>query len=209
MSTVAARCLQVFARVPEAGRVKTRLIPALGAAGAAAVYRGLLRHTLDAAARAPADRLQLWLDRAADDPGINLPAAAELRVQCSGDLGTRMADALARGLDEAARVVLVGSDCPEITPACIAAAFAALDVDDAVIGPAADGGYVLVGLRRMDAHLFTEVPWSTPDVLATTRRRLRELGWRWHELAQLRDIDEITDLAAFPDFLPDPNPAQG
>jgi rSAM/selenodomain-associated transferase 1 len=191
----------VFAREPVPGRVKTRLVPALGEDGAAAVYRVLLQRTVAAACATAVERRELWLDRRpADGDGLFPATPCDLvtRVQANGDLGARMATAIADGLRASARVVLIGSDCPELTPAYLAQAFAALDRRDVVLGPTHDGGYILVGMTHPHPALFADMTWSTPGVLAATRERLRRAGLGWHELPPRADIDLPRDLDGFP-----------
>ena len=106
--------------------------------------------------------------------------------------------AFATALRRADKVVLIGSDCPGYDTSYLRMAFDALDRYDAVIGPAHDGGYVLIGLTRIDRQLFEDIPWSTPRVLEKTHGRLQALGWRWTELATLRDLDQPEDLVHFP-----------
>jgi hypothetical protein len=114
-----------------------------------------------------------------------------LHLQQGDDLGERMARALSRAMP----AIVMGSDCPSLTPADLREAAAALDWGvDAVLGPARDGGYVLLGLRRIDASLFEGITWGTDTVLQETRSRLRSLGWRWHELPTRFDIDRPEDL---------------
>jgi rSAM/selenodomain-associated transferase 1 len=194
-------CLLVFARDPRPGRVKTRLVPALGPDLAVAVYRELLRDTLQTAAGSTAARLELWVDR--PDPGSYLTEAAhtagmQLHSQRGSDLGLRMHHALAHALARCGSAVLIGSDCPEFDPDYLDRAFDALRHRDAVIGPAADGGYVLIGLKRPQPALFRGIRWGGPQVLETTRARLRSLGLDWQELRTLHDLDEPGDLARFP-----------
>lgn len=129
----------------------------------------------------------------------------DLRLQQGADLGSRMATALSTTLATAretapgdSHALLIGSDCPGFDAAYLEAGFAALQTHDVVIGPATDGGYVLLGLARFDPALFADVPWSTGAVLETTRARIRSLGWRWCELAPLPDIDEPADLVHLP-----------
>ncbi len=110
----------------------------------------------------------------------------------------RMHGAFSASLRDAERVVLIGSDCPEFDPDYLEAAFGALAQQDAVLGPAVDGGYVLIGLRTAAALLFEDIAWGTPQVLQTTRDRLHRLGWRWTELPPRHDIDEPGDLQRFP-----------
>jgi hypothetical protein len=194
----AARRLLVFARAPVPGLVKTRLIPALGAEGAAALHRRLLERTLATACAVAPGRVELWCTP--DPAAPAFAAAAErwgvvLRRQPPGDLGARMHAALAAALDSGTRALLIGCDCPALTAADLEQAFAALDADDVVLGPAADGGYVLVGARRLSPLLFMGIDWGGPRVLRQTRARLVALGWRWHELRTLWDVDRPEDLA--------------
>lgn len=196
--------LIVFAREPIPGAVKTRLIPALGPDGAARLYERLLGIALRAASATPCARRQLWCAGGPAEGGQCARLAAEHGLawypQPEGDLGTRMETALTQALGETDRAVLIGSDCPDYDPAYLSAAFAALDSRDAVLGPAADGGYVLIGLRRPAPELFASVPWSTSDVLAATRAALRRNGLSWLELPTLRDLDRPEDLVHFPNL---------
>jgi rSAM/selenodomain-associated transferase 1 len=200
-----AQRLQIFGRCPEPGRVKTRLIPGLGAAGAAQLYARLLEHTLTVAHGYLPRHCELWLDgeAGADAPcWSQVPAASRLphRLQRGADLGARMHHALADGLAAGVPTVLIGSDCPEIDEAALAAAFAGLAAHDAVFAPSEDGGYALIGLRPGRAPvgtLFEGIPWSTAAVMEETRGRLRNLGWNWLELATVRDVDRPTDILYF------------
>jgi glycosyltransferase A (GT-A) superfamily protein (DUF2064 family) len=110
--------------------------------------------------------------------------------------------ALAGSLRHADSAVLIGSDCPEYDPPYLDAAFQALMQHDAVLGPAADGGYVLIGLRKADPHVFRGIPWGTGKVLAATRRQLRHLQWSFDELPIKHDVDEPADLLRFPHLAP-------
>jgi rSAM/selenodomain-associated transferase 1 len=204
------RTLMVFARVPRPGAVKTRLIPALGAGGAARVYRLLLRRTLIAAARVPEVKRELWCTAEPDMAPCTTLArrlGMRLRRQGEGDLGARMAAAFeqALGYEPAGPAVLIGSDCPGYQPGYLAQAFALLEDRkrplDAVIGPALDGGYVLIGLRRPAPSLFEHIPWGTGEVLGRTCEALTAAGLRWAELPALGDIDRPEDLADHPDLL--------
>jgi len=125
-----------------------------------------------------------------------------LHRQQGNDLGERLYHASEQALDRADAVILVGTDCPGLDAAYASAAVQRLETDDAVLGPALDGGYVLLGLRRTDPTLFSSMPWGTDQVAAITRRRLGQLGWRWSELNALRDIDRPEDLAHLVPFIP-------
>jgi rSAM/selenodomain-associated transferase 1 len=186
----------VFAKAPRPGAVKTRLIPALGAAGAARLHERLVDRTLATVAAAGLGPLELCADPAGD-PFLAARAAAHgaaLAEQGSGDLGARMQRAFARVLAQAPAAILVGSDCPALTPAHLREASHALATGDVVIGPAEDGGYVLIGLARVHPSLFEGIAWGGPEVLAQTRARLAALGWRAAELDPLWDVDRPEDL---------------
>lgn len=187
----------VFARAPEPGRAKTRLIPALGPDGAAALHRALLRHALASAADVAAARLELW--GTGDDPREELADlaaefGAELRWQVEGDLGRRMQAALTGAVARDGSALVIGSDCPWLDAVAIRRARAELDTHDAVLGPAHDGGYVLFGMKHVAATLFDDMPWGTACVLERTRERLAALGWRWFELESRSDVDRPEDL---------------
>ena len=187
----------VFAKAPLPGYAKTRLIPALGAEGAARLARGLLEAALDAALDAGIGPVELCCAPDARQPAfadLARRAEASLTGQGEGDLGERMARALARSLREHAAAIVIGTDAPGLDAAYLRGAADALATHDAVFGPALDGGYTLVGLRRPAPALFEGIDWSTPQVMAQTRARLARLGLRHAELAPLADIDEPADL---------------
>ncbi len=202
----APRRLLVFGRVPGPGRVKTRLIPVLEAEGAAALYQRLLYDTLTTAAGMADVRVEFWCDATDEEWPRGRELADHFGVsahrQHGTDLGARMYHALAAEPTTPCRpAVLIGSDCPGYDRTFLNRAFRVLADKDAVLGPALDGGYVLIGVKRVDTRLFADIPWSTGAVLGLTRARLRELGWSWRELAPLRDIDCPEDLVDFPNLL--------
>jgi rSAM/selenodomain-associated transferase 1 len=189
----------VFAKAPVPGRVKTRLIPALGASGAAELHRQLVVRTLRTAMAAALGSVELWCAPDASD-AFFLACAKEfgvnLRVQGRGDLGSRMARALRSALTNGSPALLIGSDCPALNAQYLRdAAAACASGHDAVFSPAEDGGYVLIGLARSPpAGLFGDIAWGSASVMQETRRRLTQLGWRWHEMATLWDVDRPEDL---------------
>lgn len=198
---MSATRIVVFAKAPQPGRVKTRLIPALGAEGAAALAAHMLAHTLGVAIEAGLGGVELCASPAPDDPawqGIALPAAVCGSAQGEGDLGARMAGAARRVLAAGDRVLLIGTDCPALDAGCLRAAADVLDAAEAVIVPSFDGGYVLLGLRRFDPTLFADIAWSTSSVAAMTLARLRALGWTHCVLPALHDIDVPDDLVHLP-----------
>jgi rSAM/selenodomain-associated transferase 1 len=196
-STSCDALIIVFAKAPRAGEVKTRLIPVLGAEGAAALHRQLVHRTLVTATNAGLGPVELH--GAPDDQDAFLRDCAcrfgvALLPQQGGDLGARMCHAFEEALARHARVIIVGTDCPVLTEQHLRDAQAALAAgNDAVLIPAEDGGYALIGLAQCDASLFQGVAWGGNTVLAATRERLKTLGWRWHELETLWDIDRPED----------------
>ena len=187
----------VFAKAPRAGEVKTRLIPALGAEGAAALHSQLLHRTLVTATDAGLGPVELHCapdenDALLRDCGRRFGIA--LAPQAGRDLGARMCHAFEEGLARHARVIIIGTDCAVLTAQHLRDAQAALAAgNDAVLIPAEDGGYALIGLTQCDARLFDDIVWGSDSVLTTTRERLKALGWRWRELETLWDIDRPED----------------
>jgi len=188
----------VFVRAPEAGRVKTRLAAEIGAEAALRVYRRLAEHAV-AEARAlgagAAVRIHYTPAEGGDAVRAWLGAGADYLSQADGDLGARMraafADAFAAGHP---RVVIIGSDLPGLSAAMLRRALRLLDSHPAVLGPAADGGYYLLGLREMIPGLFDGIAWSTEGVLDATLARLAAAGCTPALLEPLRDVDVAADL---------------
>jgi hypothetical protein len=157
----------------------------------------LLGHTVDTVRASGLGPIELWCAPDTGDAVLQKYAAragATLHDQGGGDLGERMARAFAAMLDRAERVLLIGCDCPCLTPDDLRDAAVALEDHDAVFSPAEDGGYALIGLRRADARLFTGIVWSAPTVMRATRERLATLGWRSYELSTRWDVDRPEDL---------------
>ena len=199
----------VFCKPPIPGQAKTRLIPALGAHGAADLHAELPRATLTRAVRSDLASVELWASAAPEHEFFQCLRAdfgCPLLTQCGDDLGTRMAQALDTTLASTEFAVLIGTDCPLLDENYLAQAFAALaNGADAVLGPAEDGGYVLIGLKRFDPAVFADIPWGGAEVLARTRARLAGLGWSVRELAMLWDVDRAEDLARMARSGSDPN----
>jgi uncharacterized protein len=188
--------LAVLAKAPAPGTVKTRLIPALGADGAAALQRRLIERTVATACAAAIGPVTLWTTPPAPHPcfmdlASRYPIA--LAAQPDGDLGARM---LAACTAAAGPSIVIGTDCPALTPSHLHGAAEALREDnDVVLVPAEDGGYVLIGSRRPQPGLFADMTWGTDTVMAETRLRLARAGLVWRELAPLWDVDRPEDLA--------------
>lgn len=197
MKSAEGTAIAVFARAPQPGTVKTRLIPLLGEEGAAALHARLVKHTLETTRAASFGRVELHCAPDTDDPFFRFCAghfSVTLQPQVAGDLGARMLSAFESALATHACVLLVGSDCPALTARHLRQAKRTLrDGADAVLVPCEDGGYALIGLRRADARLFDGVAWGGENVMAETRARLTELGWRWRELETLWDVDRPED----------------
>lgn len=201
MTAPFATTVVVFAKAPVPGLAKTRLIPALGAAGAAALAERFLRHTVAEAVAADLGPVVLYTTPDTTHAAFRALAAQHrvaLRVQRGGDLGERMARAFDEVLAGSGAALLVGTDAPALTAQVLREAAAGLAADDAVFVPAADGGYALVGLRRPAPALFAGMRWSHPGVMAETRRRLAALALRHAELPTLADVDEPADLVHVP-----------
>jgi len=194
----------IFAREPVAGEVKTRLILALGAEGAAQLHTEML---LSALHHATASRLCPVTLCCTPEPTAAFFQRCRnhypitLKRQTGTDLGGRMHHAFRQALAHSRTgppprwAVLIGSDCPQLDQTYLQQAIISLEQGhQAVIGPAKDGGYVLIGLRQLHPALFAGLPWGSDRVLAITRQRLMRLGWRWTALTPLADVDRPEDL---------------
>lgn len=190
--------IAILAKAPLAGFAKTRLIPVLGARGAARLQREFIRRTLRTATAAQLGPVTLWC---APDAGqrffraLRRAAGVNCLDQPDGDLGVKMHSAALRHC-ASGPVLIVGTDCPALTPHDLrAAARALLDGAEVVLGPAEDGGYVLVGLRSPTPSLFGAMPWGTSTVLSDTRSRAGAQGLELVEIRELWDVDEPADLS--------------
>ena len=190
--------IAIFARAPVPGRAKRRLVPALGEEGAADLQRRMTERAVAAAVEADAGRIALWCTPDGGHPSfrdLELRYPIRLRSQVGRDLGERMGAAMRYMLARGSCALLAGSDCPALGASEFRRAAEWLaGGTDAVIVPALDGGYVLIGLRRYEASLFADMDWGTGRVLSETRRRLCGLGWKWCETEPLPDIDRPSDL---------------
>lgn len=190
----------IFAKFPAQGMAKTRLQPALGIEGAVRMARQLLLHSVEQAL-ASGFSVEMCVSPAPTDlcwQALNLPDSLLWSEQAQGDLGKRMLTASQNALKEFDRVLLIGTDCPDLTAWQIQHAAQRLDNHDTVMIPAFDGGYILLGLKQVDAHLFSQMIWSVNDVAAVTEQRIKDLGWSLKLLEPLADIDEPSDLQYLP-----------
>jgi hypothetical protein len=183
----------VLAKAPVPGFAKTRLIPAIGAHAAAVLQERLTARAVRTAVGADIGPVTLWCTPDCTH-GTFVALAAQfviqLREQPEGDLGARMLAAMRDGPS-----LVIGTDCPALTPALLQNAARALQSHDVVLVPADDGGYVLIGSNTPQPSLFDNIAWSTPRVMAQTRERARAVGLSVHEFALLWDVDVETDLA--------------
>jgi hypothetical protein len=191
-----AIAIAVLARAPTPGFAKTRLAATLGEDGAAALQERLTAHTVATACAADIGPVILWATPDASHPSFHALAQQHgimLAAQSAGDLGQRMLSAIAAAK---APALVVGTDCPALTPHHLRIAAAHLrDGIDAVLTPAEDGGYALIGMRTPQPALFAGIAWGADTVAAETRRRLARLGLSWREPARLWDVDRPEDLA--------------
>jgi rSAM/selenodomain-associated transferase 1 len=191
----------IFAKAPLAGLAKTRLIPSLGAQGAAELARRMLAHTLEQALSAGVGPVELCVTPSPADPiwqAFSAPAPVTWSDQGEGDLGARMARAARCSDKRGEAVLLIGTDCPALDAAQLRVAAQSLETYDATLIPSADGGYVLLGLKRFHASLFEDIAWSTDAVARETLLRLQQLGWRVNIYPSVHDIDEPADLQWLP-----------
>jgi hypothetical protein len=190
--------LGIFAKPPIPGMVKTRLIPDIGAAKAARVYRYCLEYTLAVARQSGLD-YQLFLSADSDDP---LFQGEAYRLQRGENLGERMYHAfqelLGRGTDGA---LIVGTDCLDLTRMHLQDAAQSLSDHELVLLPALDGGYALIGGTTVDPALFSQIHWSSDRVYDQTMKNARRLNYRVASLESLRDIDTLQDLEHYPELL--------
>jgi rSAM/selenodomain-associated transferase 1 len=188
----------VFAKAPQPGLVKTRLIPALGSRDAARLARQLLDRTLDSALGAHSGPVELCVAPDIDAPpwhGVSLPMGVAITSQGGGDLGARMARTAARVIACGEAALLIGTDCLEMSPRLLRAAAVILSRTDTLIHPTVDGGYAILGLTCYHPELFTNIAWGGKTVADETVARVIRLGWRLEIGATLHDIDEPADLS--------------
>jgi rSAM/selenodomain-associated transferase 1 len=191
--------LLIFAKAPVPGQVKSRLIPELGEAAAAQLHRLMTLNVVSMAVDSAVCPVELWCFPDSEHAffrDIQRRFAVELYTQQGGDLGQRMYHATECALQRANQVMIIGSDCLQYTATHFEHALQQLSSEhcDAVIAPAHDGGYVLLGMKQIDKRPFQHIDWGSGHVLEQTRDAFRQLQWRWHELPTLRDTDVKADL---------------
>lgn len=183
--------LIVFLRLPEKGKVKTRLAATLGEEAALEIYKQLVSITLDIVTRSQIPTYLFYSG--------GLPAESErearfsYQMQLDGDLGSKMLDALSFVLTLHKKALIIGSDCPDLTPEILHAGCKSLDEKNIVLGPANDGGYYLLGCTEQFPALFADIIWSTPSVLDQTIEKIKDANLSWYLLEKLNDIDTAED----------------
>ncbi|MCV6625671.1 MAG: TIGR04282 family arsenosugar biosynthesis glycosyltransferase [Cellvibrionaceae bacterium] len=200
-----AWALLQFAKVPEFGKVKTRMQSQLSAAQCLSLHRRLLAHNIEQLAPLGFAEYQLWLGQ---EGSASRPEQLDGQItelinryglhphwQCAGDLGARMGYAMQQQLPRFEGVILIGSDCPFVDRDLIAQVQRALrGGKEVVIAPAEDGGYVLLAMSQWAPELFINMPWSQPQLMAATAAALDKAGRRWCQLGLYADIDRPEDL---------------
>ncbi len=197
----------VFAKAPVVGAVKSRLAASIGPERAAQIYSEILQHTVEEVAAAGLAPVTLAITPDTTHPlfsRLQERFDLELEQQDGDDLGRRMYNSISSALEDADMVLLLGSDCPLLDRGYLQAAFARLDGGaDVVLGPVEDGGYLLIGMRRPEPLLFSDIEWGGPEVMATTRERCSEAGLTMQELERRYDIDTYDDLRRWQQEVPE------
>ena len=193
--------LILFVKNPILGEVKTRLAETVGDEEALIVYVKLLKHTREVALKCAAERTVFYSKHVVQSDQWS-GEHFEKAVQRGADLGERMNRAFHEQFDKgASKMILIGSDCYELEPGHIHAAFKALDKSDFVVGPAEDGGYYLIGMKQPAPFVFEDISWSTSEVFDETRRAVLSRGFTLDVLETLPDIDTHEDLLNYPELM--------
>ena len=183
--------LIIFIRNPELSKVKTRIAATHGKELALQIYQSLLDITLACTQSLKVDKYLYYSESIIQDKWDD--SVYFKRVQSGGDLGERMKNALAEILEEYDHALIIGSDCPYLTPSIITNAFAELEKKSVVIGPAFDGGYYLLGMSQLLPDLFENMPWSTDQLTTETLKKLEKKHLLYSILPELHDVDEYFD----------------
>ncbi len=201
-----------FAKLPQLGRVKTRLAPDIGHEACLALHYDLLQYThttLKGFTQSPSAMTVLFLDQLGQDDVVNtIATSTPIMLQQGADLGAKMANALAWGLTQAKKLCIVGSDCPVLSHNDLTQVLSALDESENVFIAAEDGGYVLVGASKLDAMVFKDVPWGSEQVMEVTLKRVAQAQVKTKVLGPLWDVDRFADYQRLLQVIPNwPNQA--
>lgn len=192
--TMTPHAIIIFVRRPILGKVKTRLAKSLGADKALAIYKTLLAHTVGITIKLSADKFVYYADEIEEQDGWN-NEVYQKRKQVEGELGHKMQAAFEDCFKEGYnRVLIIGSDCYELTTEIVEKAFSQLEDADLVAGPAKDGGYYLLGMKQPNPTIFDLEAWSNADVLKSTLMRCKGAGLSYYLLPTLNDVDEAEDV---------------
>lgn len=195
---MAKRRLIIFIKAPRPGSVKTRLAKSIGPKEACAAYQRLAETLFDNLAELPDIELRHAPDDAAKEIELWLRPGWTIAPQGSGDLGDRLKNAFASAFhDGCNKVAIIGSDCPDVTPDDIQATWDGLGENDVALGPARDGGYWLVALRSPHPELFSNIDWSTPQVLPQTLAAAKKSDLSIAQLRPLTDVDTLDEWRRF------------
>lgn len=197
------QAVAVFSRTPVLGQVKTRLQPELNVHQALHCHQLLLQQTLKNI-QSKRYRIELWTWPEADHPylqQLRQQYAIDIMIQSGNDLGQRMYQCMEQHVRQGEQIVLIGSDCPTMDAEYISNAFDALKQHDVVLGPAHDGGYVLIGANKIDKQLFENIQWGSEVVYQQTIEKLRQCGLSHYSLTPQDDIDSYDDLVRYPQLL--------
>jgi hypothetical protein len=188
----------VFAKAPVPGTVKTRLIPLLGEEKATELQAAMITNAVAMAARCQSHEIQLWCSPGTTHPlfrNLQSKYPISVHVQQGEDLGQRMHRAFVHALKDFDTAVLIGTDCPSLSVELLDRAFQVLHNDnDAVIVPAEDGGYVLIGLKKAAITIFSDIAWGTGQVYEQTTERFRHMRLAWETFDTLWDVDRPADI---------------
>jgi hypothetical protein len=195
------KTLIIFTKYPEPGKTKTRLIPAVGSKGAAELHRRMAENTVSKALSIQDTEdilIKIFFEGGNIQSMRDWLGKMDFERQKDGDLGEKMSDAFEKGFSgKAPKVVIIGTDCPNLTASLLLKAFAILDKHDLVVGPAVDGGYYLIGLKKRAGFLFQGISWGSENVFRQTSRKAEEYGLKKAVLETLGDVDRPGDLFMF------------
>ena len=187
------KALIIFIKNPVYGQVKTRLAATAGNVKALEIYKQLVQHTYSITHHLSVEKIIFYSNEIIEDDVWK--DVFKKQLQCGNDLGERMMQAFNYTFkNNYSNVVIIGTDCPELNEQMIENAFEKLNEHDVVLGPAADGGYYLLGMKNLHKHLFIDVEWSTNKVLQTTMERCMQHSLNYFLLDELHDVDEEKDL---------------
>src|SRR6266496_6553063 len=189
-----AQALLIFTKNLIFGNVKTRLAATVSNEVAFTVYKQLVQHTISVTDCLPVDKIVFYSEQI-DERDMWSNDIYEKQLQAGKDLGERIHNAFHQVFNKGySKAVIIGTDCPELTSGIIMSAFVYLNNHDVVIGPARDGGYYLLGMKKLHTELFRNINWSSDKVLQQTLTACRQLFLSTHLLPELSDIDDENDL---------------